>query len=237
MLELLAWAVSQAAVAVITAVVSDGRYNPSPRRNRFAVRDSPWKTVDAESERYNGWFKRFLRVNHKSFNAIVEIIEGGWVAVHGRKPARNARYKIRDMVAVTLNYLSEPKSYAQAGALFGMGKTTTFNSVHKVVEVIVSKVGPQFMPELRIAQEWQEISNGFYEIKGFPDVVGAIDGTLIRIEKPSDYEGFYNRKRFASFNVQAVCDSKKKFLSFEIFPKFLSFEIFPIVNPNRVKSL
>ena len=45
--------------------------------------------------------------------------------------------------------------------------------------------------------------------RGFPQCVGAIDGTFIPILAPSvSKSSFYNRKRFYFINVQAVCESR-----------------------------
>ncbi|EGZ12318.1 hypothetical protein PHYSODRAFT_440959, partial [Phytophthora sojae] len=53
----------------------------------------------------------------------------------------------------------------------------------------------------------------------FPFCCGAMDGTLIAINRPRDFEGWYNRKgRFPSVNVQAVCDHRKRFISFDVRP-------------------
>lgn len=58
------------------------------------------------------------------------------------------------------------------------------------------------------------IMRGFYEKTNFPNVVGAIDGTHIRIKSPAEDEHLYvNRKNYHSINVQAVCDSSMKFLN------------------------
>ncbi|KAE8986491.1 hypothetical protein PF005_g7856 [Phytophthora fragariae] len=45
-----------------------------------------------------------------------------------------------------------------------------------------------------------------------------MDGTLIALKRPCDYEGWYNRKGYPSVNVQAVCDHRKRFISFDIRP-------------------
>ncbi|CAC5421210.1 HARBI1 [Mytilus coruscus] len=58
------------------------------------------------------------------------------------------------------------------------------------------------------------IKRGFYEIADFPNVVGAVDGTHVRIKSPSvDEHIFVNRKKFHSINVQGVCDSNLKLLN------------------------
>ncbi|XP_064464165.1 putative nuclease HARBI1 [Ornithodoros turicata] len=43
------------------------------------------------------------------------------------------------------------------------------------------------------------------ELAGFPRVVGAVDGTHVRIQAPSEHEGSYvNRKNYHSINVQLI---------------------------------
>uniref|UniRef100_A0AAY5JX73 DDE Tnp4 domain-containing protein n=1 Tax=Esox lucius TaxID=8010 RepID=A0AAY5JX73_ESOLU len=49
----------------------------------------------------------------------------------------------------------------------------------------------------------------FYKIAAFPNVIGALDCTQIRIKLPSEaHEGdCVNRKSFHSINVQMICDA------------------------------
>ncbi|KAK3882774.1 hypothetical protein Pcinc_012853 [Petrolisthes cinctipes] len=55
-----------------------------------------------------------------------------------------------------------------------------------------------------------------WEVAGFPEVVGAIDGTHIGIVKPSEFEVEYvNRKRYHSINVQVVFDAKHNIIDLE----------------------
>ena len=53
----------------------------------------------------------------------------------------------------------------------------------------------------------------FSTISEFPNVVGCIDCTHIRILSPSvSEEAYVNRKGYHSINVQAVCDAEMKFV-------------------------
>lgn len=55
---------------------------------------------------------------------------------------------------------------------------------------------------------------GFHSIAGFPNVLGAIDGTHIPITAPTADEHLYIcRKGYHSINVQAIFDADMKFLS------------------------
>nr|CAI5817201.1 unnamed protein product [Callosobruchus analis] len=55
-----------------------------------------------------------------------------------------------------------------------------------------------------------EAEQSFRE-KHFPGVIGVVDDSHIRIDKPNnDPESYFIRKKFHSIQVQAVCDHKKK---------------------------
>lgn len=60
------------------------------------------------------------------------------------------------------------------------------------------------------------VEAGFFKVAGFPGVVGAVDGTLIAIPRPHDFEGWYCRKGFTAVNVQAVVDHLGAFRSISI---------------------
>jgi hypothetical protein len=53
----------------------------------------------------------------------------------------------------------------------------------------------------------------FRKLKGFPGVLGAIDGSHIPIRTPTEHhENYINRKGFHSVILQAVCDASMHFL-------------------------
>ncbi|CAC5360251.1 HARBI1 [Mytilus coruscus] len=57
-----------------------------------------------------------------------------------------------------------------------------------------------------------EVKTGFHEQADFLHVVGCIDCTHVRIQKPSEDEAaFVNRTNFSSINFQAVCNHEGKF--------------------------
>lgn len=52
---------------------------------------------------------------------------------------------------------------------------------------------------------------------GFPQFVGAIDGSHIPIKAPTDFHtDYYNRKGWYSVILQAVVDSKYKFIDINV---------------------
>ncbi|XP_030745914.1 putative nuclease HARBI1 [Sitophilus oryzae] len=61
------------------------------------------------------------------------------------------------------------------------------------------------------SNEEKNIIEGHFEARGFPGVVGVIDGSHIKIDKPSeDADSYLNRKHFFSIQMQVVCDHQRK---------------------------
>lgn len=57
------------------------------------------------------------------------------------------------------------------------------------------------------------VQRDFYLTAKFPGVIGAIDGTHIRVLKPSECENdYFNRKFFPSLNVQVIVDANGRLL-------------------------
>ena len=76
------------------------------------------------------------------------------------------------------------------------------------------KLAPKFifMPPTRA--DVFETKHDFYQVAGFPSVIGCIDGSHIPIVAPHEDEFAYvNPKKFHSINVQAICDSNLVFMS------------------------
>ena len=64
--------------------------------------------------------------------------------------------------------------------------------------------------------EWEEIRKGFETMAGMPNVYDAIDGSLIPIKRFAQYMGWYCRKGFTAFNMQAMVDHRMRFRSYSI---------------------
>lgn len=70
----------------------------------------------------------------------------------------------------------------------------------------------------RSNEQWKVIQDDFESTTGIPNINGAIDGSLYAIQRPKDPEGWYCRKGFPAFNVQAVVDNRRRFMSYSITP-------------------
>ena len=85
--------------------------------------------------------------------------------------------------------------------------------IWKVSKAIAEFLGKYYTKLPETVAEVEILSQRFLEHHGFPQCIGAIDGTLIPICQPNqNYADCINRKGFTSVNVRALCDYRYCFL-------------------------
>jgi hypothetical protein len=100
--------------------------------------------------------------------------------------------------------------------MFGISKQAAIRLVRAMIHSLREMANIYIqLPE---AEELSALERSFSDIAGFPGAVLAIDGSLIEIERPSDFEGWYCRKGYPAMNVQLVVDHRKRVRSFSIRP-------------------
>lgn len=115
-------------------------------------------------------------------------------------------------VLAALSYMASDTFQIVVGDTFNMSQASVSRSVTAVVDSICELLFPEkvYFPETD--EELSDIRNGFYGVAGFPNVVGCLDGTHIRLIAPKDREhDFVNRKSYHSLNVMACCDHLGRF--------------------------
>ena len=114
---------------------------------------------------------------------------------------------VEKQVAVVLYYLMDEGRYRKVANAFGISRSSVSSIVRKVCKVIAIELGPKF---IRLPSNEEEVSyavDQFEKLHGFPQCLGAVDGTHIFIKKPIENPtDFLNRKNRYSLNVQATCD-------------------------------
>ncbi|GFS91645.1 nuclease HARBI1, partial [Trichonephila clavipes] len=85
--------------------------------------------------------------------------------------------------------------------LFDVSQPTVCRVVHRVSEAIASSC--------LISFTYQSTEKSAKRIAGFPKIIGALDGTFVRIMYPGgeDAERFRCRKNYFALNVQTIVDS------------------------------
>ena len=204
-------------VAVDSEEVKDGRATRGPMTRRFSSRITQWHTAQRESLYHDGWYRDNFRCNKTTFDKIVVLVEQSWSTVN-EPIGDNAYFRLKDMVAITLHYLTHAGSIVVSASVFGASKTSAIRFIWMVIEVLITSLKSQFVKLPETFEGWIQVANGFEVIAGFPKVCGAVDGSLFTIERPRDYEGWYCRKGFPALNVQVVVDHRRRFMSFSVRP-------------------
>ncbi len=207
------------ALAFIVAHVAtlDGRQEPRPKERQFvATGPSIWSRVK-DDERMYAWFKRYLRCSRAVFYKIAERVEAVWDVAHGPLH-HHAQHSVSDRVAVAMFYLAHVDGFDCTGQVFGICRTLAKRFTDQVVHVLVKFYLRSTIAFPKSKEGWRRNQAEFEAIAGFPSVCCAIDGTLIRIRRFADHEGWYCRKGFPAFNVLAVVDARQRFLAISIKP-------------------
>jgi len=155
------------------------------------------------------WFNQKMRCDKRTFLAVVALVKMNWIGrIH-----HNAKFDVAKRVAVTMVYLSSGGTIDSAASLLRMSKTSAVGYTNQVLMVLTRMAKTTTsMPSTRV--EIEQVRLGFEKIAGFPDVIGAVDGYLIRISRPAEHEGWYCRKNFPVVNMQAVVDHRTRFRSY-----------------------
>ena len=91
---------------------------------------------------------------------------------------------------------------------FGISKSTASIIIRRITKAISLHLAPKYIQIPSTEKEVQEIVGQFYERHGFPQCLGAVDGTHIAIRRPSViFSGdFVNWKGHYKLNCQAAAD-------------------------------
>ena len=116
---------------------------------------------------------------------------------------------IEVQVGSFLYHISDEGRYGKTANAFGISWASISGIIRRVSYAVMMFVGPKLIRLPATEGEVQELIDGYLEAHGFPQCIGAIDGTHIEIAQPSEhYSDFINRKGYFSLKVRAVRDYK-----------------------------
>ena len=119
---------------------------------------------------------------------------------------------VETQVAATLYFLSDRGRMRKTANAFGLACCTVSRIVQRVTRAISTHLAGSYIKIPKTEEEVRDLTARFYSERGFPQCIGAIDGTHIPIKKPNENSVDYmNQKRFYSLNVQACADSNYLF--------------------------
>lgn len=175
-------------------------------------------------------YKRY-RFNRDSIYIICDLLREDLE----RATSRSHALSVEVQVLIALRFYASGAFLEIIGDTFGVDKGTVSRVVVTVTELL-HQLAKDFIVWPVTEEEKRSIKRGFFEIAGFPKILGCIDCTHVRIIRPTrpeldddvplhlgfeddnpampealppNYEAaFVNRKGYHSINVQAVCDNK-----------------------------
>ena len=111
-------------------------------------------------------------------------------------------------VLLAMRFFATGSFQRTAGDLHGGSISTTHRIIHKVAAAIAMRKN-RYIRFPRVA-DYNQVKRDIHSIAAFPNVIGAIDCTHIKITKPHHHNPmrFINRKGVYSINVQIVCNAK-----------------------------
>lgn len=153
-------------------------------------------------------FKDRFRMSKTSFDQLVAELSP---VLYNR--CKMMKIGPEKQLLIYVKYVSSLHTLQAIAELFGVCETTVHVIVKYVAKMICKHILPSVIKWPNSEHSIAEIENGFINLKGFPGVIGAIDGSHIPIRTPKQYaENYINRKCFPSIILQAVCDSNLNFI-------------------------
>lgn len=113
-------------------------------------------------------------------------------------------------LAATLRFLAEGSYQRSVGndSTISLGRSTVSVLLSRVLKVLLKYVSPQWIKLRMDENEKRRSGNYFFNKNKVPCIVGCIDGTHIKIIKPTiDEHLYFNRKGYFSMKFEIV--SKK----------------------------
>eukprot|EP00794_Sanderia_malayensis_P019764 gene19764-biopygen16412 len=124
---------------------------------------------------------------------------------------------VETQLALTLYYLFDGGRMRKTANAFGCRLSTVSHIVNKVARAIGTGLLPIYMKVPKTEEAVKDLAAKFFETRGFPQCIGAVDGTRIPIKKPVENSTNYmNRKGFYSLNVQGCVDHRYCFMDVNI---------------------
>ena len=129
--------------------------------------------------------------------ALTDILKNDVEHVANRRGALTPILQIM----LTLRFYATGTFQDTVAELIGVDQSTASRTIARVTDALVVQAREWIcLPSQREADCTKE---KFFAMQGFPNVIGCIDGTHVRIQAPREYEHeFVNRKNFHSINVQ-----------------------------------
>lgn len=114
---------------------------------------------------------------------------------------------------IAIWFISHQDTIHRIGDRFNVTDSSVIRCRDQIFEVVLRTLKRKFIYLPQDENVKNKIMDDFHTASQFPNVLGAIDGTHIRIVAPHDHPQVYiNRKKFHSIVLQGICASNLQFL-------------------------
>lgn len=163
------------------------------------------RTIPAE------YFRQQLRMGRETFQALIGF----------RGPCltrQNTRFRDcispEKLLALGISRLAHGNSYVSIGPVFNFGKSTVIEAVQDVVGALY-ELKDEYIHFPETVAETAASTQTFRDLFRLPNIVGAIDGTHIRINAPRESAvDYFSRYQQHDFGIKAVADGNILFRDF-----------------------
>ena len=145
--------------------------------------------------RTSAWWDNFIngtmieeewRENFRmSKTSLLKLAEELRPYIEGKETIMRSPVDVVKQVALTLYYLSDEGRLRKTANAFGVSRQVTSKIIRKVCKAISLHLGNKYIHLPKTENEVLDLVKHFNRTHGFPQCLGAIDGTHIEIKQPT----------------------------------------------------
>ena len=174
--------------------------------------DDWWNVIVDKNFKEEDWVKNF-RVSKRTFLFLCEELHP---FLYKKDTKLRQAIPVNKRIAVSLWRLATNADYRTIGHLFGISKASVCIIVNEFCSAVANNLAAKYI-KIPNGNNLKAIVKEFRTRWGFPQCMGAIDGSHIPIKAPINFHtDYFNRKGWHSIILQGLVDSKYQFMDINI---------------------
>lgn len=155
--------------------------------------------------------REFYQRHRFTKNAFINICDMLRNDLRTSQTRRSDPLSVEYKVAIALRYYATGHFQFSISDMYNVNQSTVFKCINQVSDALVSHLDE--IIKWPSVSHLTSIKHGYFQLAGFPNVIGCVDCTHVRVLQPAGNNAFQylNRKSYYSINVQAICDTTLRF--------------------------